>query len=141
MRRKIAHPVTSPGVTLRTQEIVFLKTRFAPDLSTESIEQSLLELGFLTRDIRPLYEHTEFPAIPFKLNQSCHFHEYASDVLNDPTSMKEFTTLFKMNERTVRHNLLQGPHEPGPLDCLHDSMHNRKQHWSRCFWTPFTLDS
>jgi hypothetical protein len=54
--------------------------------------------------------------IPFKSNPLCYFHEHARDVLNHPVGTTEFSTLFEMNEHTVRCNLLQGRQEPEPLD-------------------------
>jgi hypothetical protein len=87
------------------QEVVFPKTNLVRALLTGKIEQSLHEFGFSPRDIPFLFDHTEFPAIPFKSNQLCYFHEYARDVLNHRISTKEFATLFEMNERTARRNL------------------------------------
>jgi hypothetical protein len=100
--------VTPPAIKLRVQELVFPKTNFAAALPTERIEQDLLELGFSTCDIRSWFDHTEFPAIPFKSNQLCYFHEYARYVLNDPISPKNLAIVFEMNERIVRRNLRQG---------------------------------
>jgi hypothetical protein len=97
------------------QEVVFPKTNLAPTLPTVRIEQGLLELGFSARDIWSLFDHTAFPAIQFKSNKLCYFHEYARDILNDSISTKDFSTLVEMNERTVRCNLLQRTQAPRPL--------------------------
>jgi hypothetical protein len=60
-----------------------------------------------------LFEHSEFPGIPFKFNQSFHFEKYVIEILHHPITTKDFCILFQMSERTVRHNLLQGPQQPG----------------------------
>jgi hypothetical protein len=121
MRRTIVHSVTSPGVQLKMQEVVFPKTNLARALPTLRIEQDSLELGFSAHDIRSLFDHTEFPAITFNSNTLCFFHVYARDILDDWFSPKNLATLFEMNERTVHRNLPQGPQEPGTLDS-HNSL-------------------
>jgi hypothetical protein len=43
------------------------------------------------------------------------FDNYARESLDHPVSPQEIATLFELNERTVRKNLLHGPQQPGPL--------------------------
>jgi hypothetical protein len=51
------------------EEVAFPKTTFALALPIESMQQGFRGLGFILRDVRFLFEHSEFPGIPFKSNQ------------------------------------------------------------------------
>jgi hypothetical protein len=87
------HPVTFPWVTLKREEVVLPKTNLTPALPIESLEQGLLELGFSERDMRSLFQHTEFPMIPFRSHQPCFLHDYAPEVIKHPVSARELAKL------------------------------------------------
>jgi hypothetical protein len=97
------------------EEVVHAKTNLAPALPIESLEQGLLELGFSERGVRSLFEHTEFPTIPFRSHQLSFLRDYARDVTNHPVSARDLARLFKINERTVYLTLQRGLQQPGPL--------------------------
>jgi hypothetical protein len=67
--RKIPQCATSSIIALRMEEIAFPKTTLALAPPIESMQQGFLGLGFILRDVRFLFKHSEFPGIPFKSNQ------------------------------------------------------------------------
>jgi hypothetical protein len=66
------------------EDVVLPTTNLAPALSIESLEQGFFELGFSERDGRSLFEHTEFPTIPFRSHQLYFLRDYAREVTNYP---------------------------------------------------------
>jgi hypothetical protein len=97
------------------EEVVLPKTKRARALLIKSLEQGLLELGFSERDVRSLFEHTEFPRIPFRSHQLCFLRDSARGVIHHPVSARDLATRFTINERTVYRTLRQGLQQPGPL--------------------------
>jgi hypothetical protein len=67
--RKIPSCTTSSIIALRMEEVAFPKTILALALPFESMQQGFRGLGFTLRNVRFLFEHSEFPGIPFKSNQ------------------------------------------------------------------------
>jgi hypothetical protein len=109
------HPVISPCVPLKMEEVILPKTNLAPALPIEILEQGLLEPGFSERDVRSLFERTECPTIPFRSRQLCLLRDSVREVTNHPVSARDLAKLFKMNKRTVCRTLRQSLQQPGPL--------------------------
>jgi hypothetical protein len=115
LRPENVHPIMSPYVALKMEEVVLPKTNLAPALPIERLEQGLLELGFSERDIRSLFEHSEFPTITFRSYQLYFLRDYVREVTNHPVSARDLARLFKMNQRTVYRTLQRGLQQPGSL--------------------------
>jgi hypothetical protein len=103
------------------------KTNLAPALSIETIQQGLADLSFAPRDIRALAHETEFCAMPFRSHQLYFLHDWACNLANHPIDIKDLATLFQVNVRTTRRNLLHGPSSRKLQSVIERSMKNRKR--------------
>jgi hypothetical protein len=97
------------------QDGEFPKTNLAPAPVADTVHRNLLALGFSEREIRGIFQPTEFLQLPYKSHQLCFFKNYTREVLSHPVAPQQLATLFELNERRVRKNLLHGPEQPGPL--------------------------
>jgi hypothetical protein len=97
------------------QDGEFPKTNLAPAPVADTVHRNRFALGFSEREIRGLFQHTEFLQLPYKSHQLYFFENHTRKVPSHPVAPQQPATVFKLNERTVRKHVLHGPQQPGPL--------------------------
>jgi hypothetical protein len=90
------------------------KSHLLPSLDVAILYPKSAALSFSPRDIRALFEHTEFSTLESRSHQTCFLPDYAGKTLNRLIDTKELSDIFEMSERTIRRILAKGPQDPSP---------------------------
>jgi hypothetical protein len=90
------------------------KLHFLPGPDVAIPYARIATVSFSPRNVRALFEHTEFATHEWRLHQICFLHDYAGKTFNRRLDMKELSGIFEMSERTIRRILAKGPQDPSP---------------------------
>jgi hypothetical protein len=92
-------------------------------LAVVSIFPRLATLGFSDRDMRSLFERTEFAALHSRSRQVCFLADDTANILQRSLKTRELAQVFEVTERTVERILQRGPRDqssPGAHRTLDD---------------------
>jgi hypothetical protein len=91
------------------------KTNLTPALPAEAIRVELVQLGVDEREIRGLFDCIDFPTRALKSPELCVFQDYVYNGVCLTIGRQKLLVVFCISVSTVRHTLLHGPQETGPL--------------------------
>ena len=100
-------------------------TRLRRAITRNEIEPKLRQVGMSDRDIRYLFDNTEFLQLLYRNHQLHFFKNFYFDNYKKYCSSNQLAFLFEMNPRTVRKNLAsepQDPKDPGRHHALSDEI-------------------
>ena len=88
------------------------KSRLRKASTKEELEENLKKIGMSERDIRYLFEKTDFSNLLYRNHQLHFLNDFYIKNYNKHLTSNQLALVFDMNPRTVRKNLATGPQDP-----------------------------
>ena len=104
------------------------KSRLRKASTKEELEENLKKIGMSERDIRYLFEKTDFSNLLYRNHQLHFLNDFYIKNYNKHLTSNQLALVFDMNPRTVRKNLATGPQdpkEPGRHKALSEDIENQ----------------